>query len=538
MTEKYWKILRKNREQTSSRHIKSLFEGDKSRFNNFSVVTDDLVLDYSKTNLDAHAKANLINLAKFSSVKARANDMFSGKKINITENRSVLHTALRNLSSPLSVDGVDISLKVNQSLEKVSKFCEDIRSGKISSQSGESFSDVVNIGIGGSDLGPRMVVRALSPYHSGPKIHFVSNLDSSDLSDTVSQLNPHTTLFIISSKSFTTLETLTNAETAKRWVISALGQSGMRNFVGVCSSRDYALEFGILEEQIFEFEDWVGGRFSIWGPIGMPVILSLGAAVFREFLEGARSLDKEFQTSETAENLPTMLALVGIWHASICQYPSRAILPYEHRLEYLTTYLQQLDMESNGKSVNRHGDLISYLSTPVSWGQTGTNGQHAFYQFLHQSKQVVPCEFIVGANGFEENLKNDHHERLVENCLAQSEALMTGMNPENNLEESSKEQKQLFVPKSHLFCSGNRPSTTLIYSKLTPKILGKLLALFEHRTFVEGVIWNLNSFDQWGVELGKKLARKLRNLTKDGSSMEEFSGSTIGLTDHIKRLKD
>ena len=537
MTEKYWKLLRKNREQTFERRIKSLFKEDRSRFNNFSVITEDLILDYSKTNIDQHAKTNLLNLVKFGSIESKVNDMFSGKKINVTENRSVLHTALRNLNSPLLVNGIDINLKVNQSLEKVSKFSEKVRSGQMTSQSGEPFTDIVNIGIGGSDLGPRMVARALSPYQNGPKVHFVSNLDSSDITDAISLLNPMTTLFIISSKSFTTLETLTNAETAKRWIISELGQIGMRNFVAVCSSRDSALKFGILEDQIFEFEDWVGGRFSVWGPIGLPVMLAVGTATFRKFLEGARSLDKQFQKSETVENLPTMLALIGIWHASICQYPSRAILPYEHRLEYLTMYLQQLDMESNGKSVDRNGDFIVKPSTPISWGQTGTNGQHAFYQFLHQSNQVVPCEFILGANGFEEDLQIDHHEGLIANCLAQSEALMTGMDNEKYFKDKRKDQKQLVIPNSHLFCSGNRPSTTLLYNKLTPEILGKLLALFEHRTFVEGAIWNVNSFDQWGVEFGKKLARKINDSIKDKDYFEAFSSSTIGLTNQIKRLK-
>ena len=515
MTEKYWKLLRKNREQTSGRRIKSLFEEDRSRFNNFSVITEDLILDYSKTNIDQHAKTNLVNLAKFGSVQAKANDMFSGKKINVTENRSVLHTALRNLNSPLSVNGVDINLKVNQSLEKVSKFSEKIRSGKMTSQSGEPFTDVVNIGIGGSDLGPRMVVRALSPYQNGPKVHFVSNLDSSDITDTISNLNPLTTLLIISSKSFTTLETLTNAETAKGWIISALGQTGMRNFVAVCSARDSALKFGILEDQIFEFEDWVGGRFSVWGPIGLPVMLAVGTATFRKFLVGARSLDKHFQKSETVENLPTMLALIGIWHASICQYPSRAILPYEHRLEYLTMYLQQLDMESNGKSVDRHGDFIAKPSTPISWGQTGTNGQHAFYQLIHQGTEVVPSDFImpihsrysIGNNG------NEHHKILIANFIAQTQSLMMGKSKhdvESEMKNEIDDNPDLKRLISHRTFEGNRPSNSILFKSLTPKALGKLIALYEHKIFTQGIIWNINSFDQWGVEFGKQIAKLVR----------------------------
>jgi glucose-6-phosphate isomerase len=326
-------------------------------------------------------------------------------------------------------------------------------------------------------------------------------------------------------------------------VLSELGIDGMKNFVAVCSSRDKALDFGILEELIFEFDDWVGGRFSVWGPIGMPVMIAVGSSTFKKFLEGASLMDNEFKKSETIDNLPIMLALIGIWHSSICSYSSRAILPYEHRLEFLPLYMQQLDMESNGKSVDLSGKVISRPTTPISWGQTGTNGQHAFYQFLHQSKQIVPCEFILGANCFEEDLRIKHHQELIANCLAQSEALMTGMDPEKSFLTTSitgkrKEKKQLGIPNSHFFCSGNRPSITLIYSKLNPEILGKLLSLFEHRTFVEGLIWNINSFDQWGVELGKNLARKLTKSMNGNNSFESFSSSTIGLVQEIKRLKD
>jgi len=541
--EEYWELLESNRQRTSERRIEDLFEEDQHRFQDFSIITEDLILDYSKTNIDKDAKTNLVNLASFGSIQNKVHDMFSGKEINNTENRSVLHTALRNFTNPLVVNGVDINLIVNQSLEKISSFTEGIRCGKITANSGDAFTDVVNIGIGGSELGPKLVTRALYPYHDGPKIHFVSNLDSADLTDTMSQLDPKSTLIIVSSKSFTTLETLTNAKTIKKWILSELGPSGMNHFVAVCCAKDKALEFGITEDQIFEFKDWVGGRFSVWGPIGMPVMLAVGISTFRKFLEGASSIDRQFQNSEIPENLPIMLALIGIWHASICQYPSKAILPYEHRLEYLPMYLQQLDMESNGKSVNRDGEFIAMQSTPISWGQTGTNGQHAFYQFLHQSNQIVPCEFILGANCFEQDLRIDHHEGLIANCLAQSEALMFGIDPVKHFESrelanNSEERKHTKITNAHLFCAGNRPSTTLLYSKLTPEILGKMLALFEHRTFVEGLIWNLNSFDQWGVELGKGLARELSGSIKGNEDLTTFSSSTLGLVREIKRLKN
>ena len=542
MIEEYWKLLEENRVKTSKRRIEALFEKDETRFNRFSLVTDDFILDYSKTNIDDYAMTNLLNLAEYGSVKEKTEDMFSGKKINITENRSVLHTLLRNFKSPLVVDGLDISLKVNQSLDKALRFSENIRSGKIVSATGERFQNIINIGIGGSELGPKMVARALSQYQDGPQLYFVSNLDSSDLIDTISGLDLNNTLIIISSKSFTTVETLTNANTIKNLILSKLGPAGMKNFVAVCSAKNKALEFGVHEEKIFEFDDWVGGRFSVWGSTGLPVMLAVGADVFRDFLDGASSMDSEFRNAKPIENLPIMLALVGIWHASICKYPSRVVLPYEQRLEYFSLYLQQLDMESNGKSIDREGRFISRPSTPISWGQTGTNGQHAFYQFLHQSNQVIPCEFILGANSFEENLKNEHHDQLIANCLAQSEALMTGIDSVKSLNFENESgiipaSKKMRTSNPHLFCVGNRPSTTLIYRKLTPRILGKLLALFEHRTFVEGFIWNLNSFDQWGVELGKKLAKSLTKSIKGQGSFESFSSSTIGLVKEINRFK-
>ena len=542
MIEKYWKLLEKNRIETSERRIETLFKEDNSRFKKFSVITEDLILDYSKTNIDDNTRINLLRLARNAAIQEKTKDMFSGKKINVTEDRSVLHTALRNLKSPLFVNGIDINLKVKVGLDKALRFAEDVRSGNILSASGETFKDVINVGIGGSELGPKMVARALSQYQDGPKIHFVSNLDSSDLIDTISKLNLKRTLFIISSKSFTTVETLTNASTIKNIIQSRLGIVGMENFVAVCCAKNKALQFGVKEERIFEFEDWVGGRFSVWGPVGMPVMLAVGADVFRDFLEGASSIDREFQSAKPIQNLPIILALIGIWHTSICKYPSRVVLPYEQRLEQLPMYLQQLDMESNGKSVDLDGVSISRPSTPISWGQTGTNGQHAFYQFLHQSNQIVPCEFLLGANSFEKNLESNHHSELIANCLAQSEALMTGVNPENgsnfdDVGEINSPIKKIHTSYPHLFCAGNRPSTTLIYRKLTPRILGKLLALFEHRTFVEGLIWNLNSFDQWGVELGKKLAKSLTKAIKGQNSFEPFSSSTIGLVEEINRLK-
>ncbi len=523
----YLDLLKKNQEESKRRRIETLFETDKNRFRKFSLTTEDLYFDYSKTNIDPKTLSNLIKFAENSDITKKIDAMFKGEKINVTENRSVLHTALRNFKTRKLNNLKIINKKLQVRFKSISTFCNQIRSGKKKSCSGDYFTDVVNIGIGGSELGPKLVTSALSEYHDGPKIHFVSNIDSSDINKIVKNLDPQKTLFILSSKSFTTIETIYNSKTAIEWVCSKLGSDGMKNFVAVCSSKVKALDLGIFEENIFEFEEWVGGRFSVWGPIGLPVMLAIGLDHFSDFLAGASQIDYHFKNQEVSNNLPIILALIGFWHSTICQYTSRVILPYETKLQYLPNYLQQLDMESNGKSVNLKGDSIDYPTAPVIWGQIGTNSQHAFFQFLHQSNQIIPCEFLLSANCVDDGYYEKHHLQLIINCLAQSEALMLGIKNEETVEEKR---------NLHLNCYGNRPSTILVYKQLTPKILGKLLALFEHRTFAEGLLWNVNSFDQWGVELGKKLATKLTEHFNNQN--QNFSNSTLNLLHEIRKLKN
>ncbi|MFL2803130.1 MAG: glucose-6-phosphate isomerase [Paracoccaceae bacterium] len=525
----YWDLLKKNQEEFKKRRIENLFKADNNRFIKCSIKIEDFYFDYSKTNIDSSTLTNLIKFAETSEIMKKVDAMFKGDKINITENRSVLHTALRNFKNNNLNSISVINKKLQRRFKFISTFCNQIRNGKKKSCSGDQFTDVVNIGIGGSELGPKLVTSALSEYHDGPKIHFVSNIDSSDIIKIIKNLDPNKTLFILSSKSFTTIETISNAKAAIKWVCSKLGSEGMQNFIAVCSSKEKALDLGIFEENVFEFDEWVGGRFSVWGPIGLPIMLAIGVDLFTQFLEGAAQIDYHFKNEEVSKNLPITLALIGFWHSTICQYTSRAILPYETKLEYLPTYLQQLDMESNGKSVNLNGDRIDYPTTPVIWGQVGTNSQHAFFQFLHQSNQIIPCEFLLGANCIDDGYYEKHHLQLIVNCLAQSEALMLGIKNESRFEEKGNQ---------HHYCVGNRPSTVLIYKQLTPRILGKLLALFEHRTFSEGILWNINSFDQWGVEIGKKIAKKLTENLNQINQNEDFSNSTLNLLNEIKKLKN
>ena len=527
----YWKLIEKNRNDFEKRRIETLFEIDKNRFKNFSLKIEDLYFDFSKTNIDEDTIQNLRKLAETSNIMKKINSMFRGDKINITENRAVLHSALRNFNN----NSLLKNSKVNKTLvfryKVISQFCNKIRNGKKKSCSGDKFTDVVNIGIGGSEIGPKFVIRALSEYHNGPKIHFVSNIDSSDIDNIIKNLNPNKTLFVLSSKSFTTTETIYNSKTAIKWVCSKLGSDGIQNFVAVCSEKQRALDFGILSENIYEFDEWVGGRFSVWGPIGLPIMLAIGVDQFKEFLEGGSQIDYHFKNEEISKNIPLTLALIGFWHSTICKYSSRAILPYESKLEYLTTYLQQLDMESNGKSVNLSGEKIGYPTTPAIWGQIGTNNQHTFFQFLHQSNQIIPCEFLLGANCVEKKYNKNHHSQLIINCIAQTEALMLGLNSKTH-HTVKNENVDL-----HKYCEGNRPSTILLYRELTPKILGKLLALFEHRTITEGFLWNINSFDQWGVEIGKTIAKRLTENYKE-DKVRNFSSSTLNLLSEIKKLKE
>ncbi len=509
--------------QASAQDLKTLFAGDPERFARFSARQDDLLLDYSKTALTQEILALLLALAAEAQLAEKREAMFTGQKINNTENRAVLHTALRGgRDRPVMTDGADVMPKIYETRDAVFAFAEAIRNGGITAADGGRFTDVVNIGIGGSDLGPRMVTLALKPYHNGPRLHFVSNVDGAHLHDTLRDLDPARTAFIIASKTFTTIETMTNAHTARRWIAGALGEAAVADhFAAVSTALEKVAAFGIKPARSFGFWDWVGGRYSVWSAIGLPVVIAIGPENFRRFLAGARVMDEHFRTAPPERNLPLLLGLVGIWHRDICGYPARAILPYDQRLSRFPAYLQQLDMESNGKSVTKAGKPVSRPTGPLVWGEPGTDGQHAFYQLLHQGTDVIPCEFLIAAAGHEPDLRQ-HHELLIANCLAQSEALMKG----RTLAEAGGNPYRVFP--------GNRPSVTLAYPKLTPEMLGRLIALYEHRVFVEAAIWDINAFDQWGVELGKELATALLPVFR-GERQANSDSSTAGLTAYLQQ---
>ncbi|USG60881.1 glucose-6-phosphate isomerase [Sneathiella marina] len=538
MNEK-WAALEVYHERTKSSGISDLFDRDPMRFDAFSVTFGDMLLDFSKTSIDPTSRNLLVDLAYAAKIEQKRDDMFAGLAINQSEGRAVLHTALRNLEGePVYVDGIDIMPGILSNFESAKMFTRAVRNGEISASDGAPFTDIVNIGIGGSDLGPAMVTRALTPYHDGPRCHFVSNVDGAQISDILDLLDPERTLFIIASKTFTTIETMTNAQTAKDWAQAALGEKVKHHFAAVSTSLEKTAAFGINSEYVFGFEDWVGGRYSVWGPIGLSVMLAIGPEAFTEFLLGAQDMDTHFQTAALHQNMPVMLALVGIWHNNICGYGSRAILPYDQRLARLPAYLQQLEMESNGKRVDVDGNLISRNTSPIIWGEPGTNGQHAFHQLLHQGSRIVPCEFLIAARSHEADL-DKHHQLLLANCLAQSEALMRGRSHEEVISILCEKgvTENLDSAAAHRTFPGNRPSVTLLYKKLSPRTLGRIIALYEHRVFVEGAVWGLNSFDQWGVELGKELASDLLPLIGSEEDLDERNGSTGGLLRTVAKLR-
>lgn len=482
--------------------IAELFEGDRSRAQRMSRRACGMLYDFSKTALTEESFAALIDLAEAADVTAARDAMFAGEKINTTEGRAVLHTALRaGPDAVIEVDGVDVMPEVRATLARMADFAREVRAGE--------FTDVVNIGIGGSDLGPAMASLALVPYSDGPRLHFVSNIDGAHIHDVLKGLNAATTLVLVASKTFTTIETMTNAETARRWMAKSVAEPAA-HFVAISSAEDKAAAFGIPAERVFGFEDWVGGRYSVWGPIGLSLMLAIGPEDFAMFLAGAAEMDAHFAQAPLTDNLPVIHALVGLWHHQVCGYKTRAVLPYDQRLSRLPAYLQQLEMESNGKRVSKTGEALSFGSGPIVWGEPGTNGQHAFYQLLHQGTQIVPAEFLVAMQGHEAELAH-HHALLVANCFAQSQALMLGRDHD--------QPQRVF--------EGNRPSVTMAYEKLTPLMLGRIIALYEHRVFVEGAILGINSFDQFGVELGKALAMALQPLLEGAEA--EIDSSTAQL---------
>lgn len=523
-----WSDLKSRAGAVATRPILTLFDADPQRAESFAVELPNLRFDYSKTNLDAETRDALLKLAGTAQVPARRDAMFRGDPINETEGRAVLHTALRNLDGgPVHVGGRDVMPEVRDTLGRMEDFAHLVRRG--------GYTDVVNIGIGGSDLGPAMAVAALAPYHDGPRCHFVSNVDGAHVSDTLKTLDATRTLIIVASKTFTTIETMTNAHTARDWMT---GQGGDPNaqFAAVSSNLERTEAFGIPPGRVFGFEDWVGGRYSMWGPVGLSLMIAIGPENFRAFLNGGAEMDQHFRSAQDTANMPLMLALVGIWHRQVLGYATRAVLPYDQRLTLLPSYFQQLEMESNGKRVTMAGAELSVDSGPVVWGAPGTNGQHAFYQLIHQGTSVVPCEFMVAANGHEPGLRH-HHDLLLANCLAQSEALLRGRSLDDARAGIADRYagEELERQAAHRVFPGNRPSTTLIYARLDPFTLGQIIALYEHRVFVEGVILGINSFDQWGVELGKELATALQPIVEGRQEATDKDGSTRLLVEWIRR---
>ncbi len=513
---------------------------DPGRAREFAVEAGGLLFDYSKTSIDDAGRNLLIGMFDESAIPLHRQAMFRGEAINETEGRAVLHTALRNLAgAPVTVDGQDVMPGVLDTLGRMERFAEDVRDGSIRVTGGR-VTDVVNIGIGGSDLGPAMAALALAPYHDGPRCHFVSNVDAASVNDILLPLKPETTLVIVASKTFTTVETMTNADTVRKWIAETSGDGGAgSHFVALSSAKERTSAYGIDPERVFGFEDWVGGRYSVWGPIGLSLMIAIGPEAFRSFLSGGHAMDLHFQAAPPLQNMPVMLALTGLWHNQGLGYATRAVLPYEQRLSRLPAYLQQLEMESNGKGVSMNGSDLPSHSGPVVWGEPGTNGQHAFYQLIHQGTRVIPCEFMIGAAGHEGELAHQHR-LLVANCLAQSEALMKGRSlaEARALLADHFSGEELDRQARHRAFPGNRPSTTLAYPKLTPFVLGQILALYEHRVFVEGAMLGINSFDQWGVELGKALAKDLAPMVSGEADDGNKDASTAQLVSFVHRHAD
>ncbi len=535
--------------------MRDLFAQDPQRFERFSLRLGDILLDYSKNRITEKTMALLLDLARQAGLQAKIEAMFSGEKYNNTEKRAVLHIALRNRANrPILADGVDVMPAVNRVLAHMREFSDAVRSGAWRGYSGQAITDVVNIGIGGSDLGPKMVCEALKPYggrSSGPplRVHFVSNVDSTDLVETLKLVNPQTVLFLVASKTFTTQETMTNAQTARAWFLAAAAETGLapaqaeaavaRHFAAMSTNTAAVTKFGIDPKNMFEFWDWVGGRYSLWSAIGLSIALYLGMDNFEALLAGAHAVDEHFRSAPFDQNLPVILGLLGIWYNNFFDAQSHAILPYDQYLVHFPSYFQQGDMESNGKGVTRNAEWVDYTTGPIIWGQPGTNGQHAFYQLIHQGAKLIPCDFLAAAQSH--NPRGDHHSILLSNYLAQTEALMKGKTTAEARAELIAAGRQpgpeLDRLAIHKTFTGNRPTNSLLYPKLTPTILGVLIALYEHKIFTQGAIWDINSFDQWGVELGKQLATAILPELRAEGDVCTHDASTNGLINTIKRFR-
>lgn len=535
-----WRQLELHLMELQAVHMRELFAADHKRFEKFSLQFEDLLVDFSKNRINAETLKLLLRLADETGLREGIDAMFSGKKINRTENRAVLHVALRNRSgNPMLIDGTDMMPEVNRVLQQMKDFVDRLRNGSWTGYTGKTITDVVNIGIGGSDLGPCMVTEALKPYASRICTHFVSNVDGTHISETLRKLNPETTLFIVASKTFTTQETMTNARTARQWFLQHGTEADIAShFVAVSTNREAVTGFGIAAENMFEFWDWVGGRFSLWSAIGLPIACAIGYENFEQLLEGAHAMDNHFKNTPFESNIPVLLALISIWNTNFLGATSEAILPYDQYLARFPAYLQQAFMESNGKSVDRNGQPVDYLTCPVIWGEPGTNGQHAFYQLIHQGTHLIPCDFLMPAKSH--NPVGNHHQILAANCFAQSEALMKGKTYEEVEEElraAGFNEEQIKFSAPYRVFAGNKPSNTILFKELNPRTLGSLIAMYEHKIFVQGFIWNIFSFDQWGVELGKVLAGKILPELEDHEPATAHDSSTNGLINYFKRLQ-
>ncbi|MBS5014347.1 MAG: glucose-6-phosphate isomerase [Haemophilus parainfluenzae] len=535
-----WKALEAHQSQLANTTIADLFKQEQNRFNDYSLTFENQILvDFSKNKINQETLKLLRQLAKESALDEAINAMFTGEKINRTENRAVLHTALRNRSNtPVYVDGKDVMPEVNAVLAKMSAFCDRVISGEWKGYTGKAITDVVNIGIGGSDLGPYMVTEALRPYKNHLNMHFVSNVDGTHIAETLKKVNPETTLFLVASKTFTTQETMTNANSARDWLLAAAKDNSAvaKHFAALSTNGKAVAEFGIDTNNMFEFWDWVGGRYSLWSAIGLSIALSIGFDNFEALLSGAHEMDKHFRTAPLEKNIPATLALVGLWNTNFLGAQTEAILPYDQYLHRFAAYFQQGNMESNGKYVDRNGDVIrDYQTGPIIWGEPGTNGQHAFYQLIHQGTMLIPCDFIAPAQSH--NPLGDHHSKLLSNFFAQTEALAFGKTKEEVEAEFVKAGKSLDEVKDIVpfkVFTGNKPTNSILVQKMTPFVLGALIAMYEHKIFAQGVIFNIFSFDQWGVELGKQLANRILPELADKENVSSHDSSTNGLINQFK----
>jgi glucose-6-phosphate isomerase len=538
-----WQKLTTHFDQMSTVHMRDLFKADPGRFSEFSIRFNDLLVDYSKNIITKETMSHLLDLADECDVKGAIESMFSGDKINATEGRAVLHTALRNQSGkPVVLDGEDVMPDVKAALSKMKSFADKVTSASWLGYTGKPVKSIVNIGIGGSDLGPVMVTEALRAYKvDGIETWFVSNVDGTHMAETLKQVNAEETLFMIASKTFTTQETMTNAHTARSWFLEQGASEAdiAKHFVALSTNANAVAEFGIDTANMFEFWDWVGGRYSLWSSIGLSIACTIGYDNFEELLTGAYEMDEHFRTADFKENLPVVLALIGLWYGNFFGSESEAILPYDQYMHRFAAYFQQGNMESNGKYVDRDGKAVSYQTGPIVWGEPGTNGQHAFYQLIHQGTKLIPCDFMAPA--LSHNPVGDHHEKLMSNFFAQTEALLNGKTLEavtTELKAAGKSPEEITAIAPFKVFQGNKPTNSILFKKLTPKVLGSLIAMYEHKIFVQGVIWNIYSFDQWGVELGKVLAKKILPELEDNEAIDSHDASTNGLINAYKNMRE